>query len=98
MSIDHALVHSVEQLFNGANVHVLRTVLICYEKSKPGSKRQQRYEELLRTFVAESRRSTVALTQARQLCEASAILQIKSERLKLATDALRKTGRRDDIS
>ena len=51
MDADVHLIMQARKLITGANVHIIRTWIFCYETSKPDSARQARYEALLRDFV-----------------------------------------------
>ena len=46
--VDLASFHQVERFITDANVHYVRTWILCYETCAPGSDRQSRYEQLLR--------------------------------------------------
>jgi hypothetical protein len=50
--IDHTLIFRARNYIDGANVHRIKTWIFCYEISPVGSDARQRYERLLRDFVA----------------------------------------------
>ena len=51
MDIDHDLIARARRLTTGANVHMVKTWIFCYETSSPATPHRQRYEDLLRDFV-----------------------------------------------
>ena len=51
MPIDHFLLKEARKLVTGANVHVMKTVIYCYESTNPDSPARQNYEQLLRDSV-----------------------------------------------
>ena len=50
--LDYKLIHRARQLVNGANVHNIGTLILCYEMSPAGSGTRTDYERKLREFVA----------------------------------------------
>ncbi len=50
--LDHTLLHCARQFANGANVHLLNTLLFLYEHSSAESPDRVRYELKLRKLVA----------------------------------------------
>ena len=54
-NLDQSLLHRARKLTNGANVHIVKTWMLCYELSQPDSLERDKYERLLRQFVARSR-------------------------------------------
>jgi hypothetical protein len=53
--IDRSLVFEARKFTTGANVHLIKTWIFCYETSRPDTPQRGRYEKLLRKFVASSR-------------------------------------------
>jgi hypothetical protein len=53
VKVDRTLIYQVEKLLDGSNVHQLGTWLLCYQIAEPGSLCSDKYEQLLRQFVAE---------------------------------------------
>jgi hypothetical protein len=72
MPFDHFLLHQARKLTTGANVHLVKTWIFCYENSLPGSAAQAHYEELIRGFVRSRHRNGVVREQAEALPEHSA--------------------------
>jgi hypothetical protein len=66
--LDHSLLYQARKFITAANVHYVNTWILCYETSNPGSSRRNRYERLLREFVATRALNLVAQLQAKQLC------------------------------
>jgi hypothetical protein len=58
--LDHSLIYDARKFINGANVHYVGTWILCYEISTPDSAVSQRYEALLRDFVATKKRMQAA--------------------------------------
>jgi len=83
MSVDHSLIHAVEKVVDGANIHGLRAILMCYEKSTAGTKRRELCERLLRGFVAQSKLNVGVWQKAAQLCAIATSLH--SENLEIPT-------------
>ena len=50
--LDHCLIFQARKFINGENVHRVNTWIFCYETSIRDSPRRERYEALLRDFVA----------------------------------------------
>jgi hypothetical protein len=50
--LDYRLIHRARQLVNGANVHNIGTLILCYEMSPAGSGTRTDYERKLRELVA----------------------------------------------
>src|SRR5262249_40880203 len=97
-----SLLYSVEKMVNGANAHVLRTVLFLYQESKARSKHRARYERLLRSFLADATRqgalledSKMLCAQSRMLCAQSKSLRAKSKTLTEEMTRLRRETRQD---
>ena len=61
--IDRELIIEARKFITGANVHMLKTWLFCYETSLPGTARSSRYETLLRDFVSSKRLISKAKAQ-----------------------------------
>jgi hypothetical protein len=55
MNVDYDLISEARALTTGANVHMVKTWIFCYESSFPNTPRRERYETLLRDFVATKR-------------------------------------------
>jgi hypothetical protein len=53
--LDHSLIYQAQKYITGANVHDVMTWIACYQLSATNTKRRQRYEKLLRKFVAKQR-------------------------------------------
>ena len=53
--IDHSLVEEVRKHITGANVHRVKTWILCYSLSVPRSKSREKYEKLLRQFLASKK-------------------------------------------
>jgi hypothetical protein len=71
--VDHLLLHQARTFITGANVHYVNTWIFCYETSAADlTGRRERYEKLLRDFVA----SNTLLRAAR--------MRIESNRRRLA--------------
>ena len=88
-TLDHALVHRARLLITGDNVHLLNTLLFLYEKSSPKTLDRTRYEEKLRTLVAEKELIRAArLIGKLGVSVAKASLR-KSDELSSAIEALR---------
>lgn len=51
MALDHSLIYQARKFITGANVHDVKTWILCYETSLPDSPNRTRYEKLLREFV-----------------------------------------------
>src|ERR1043166_938162 len=66
-ALDHTLLHEVRRFITGANVHSVKTWVLCYETADPDSERRVYYERLLREFVASKYRIHVARANAEQL-------------------------------
>ena len=49
--VDHSLVYQARKFINGANVHCVKTWILCYELAEPHSAAWRQYEKLLREFV-----------------------------------------------
>jgi hypothetical protein len=60
---DHSLIYEVQKFITGANVHDVKTWIFCYETSLPNSRHHERYEKLLREFVATKRLHIAARRQ-----------------------------------
>jgi len=60
VELDEDLLANARRLFNGANVHHLKTLIFCYEEAiraqNDGQPYRGRFENSLRKFVAESGR------------------------------------------
>ena len=52
LCLDHSLLYQARKFITAANVHCVKTWIFCYETSAPHSEHRQRYEKLLREFVA----------------------------------------------
>ena len=86
--LDHSLLCQARKFVTGANVHYVKTWIFCYETSAPDSPRRQRYDKLLREFVAEKNLSlavriqaNLALNRGRHFWEASTALDEEIRRL-----------------
>src|SRR5579862_9494367 len=64
--IDSYLITQARRFITGANVHLIKTWIFCYETSCSNSTRRSRYETLLRDFVA----SNILLKMSRLRIEA----------------------------
>ena len=53
--LDHSLIYEARKFITGANVHDVKTWIFCYENSPSDSNGHERYEKLLREFVATKR-------------------------------------------
>jgi len=53
--LDHSLIHEARKFLDGANVHDLTTWISFYETSQPNTMRRDRFEQVLRIFVATRR-------------------------------------------
>jgi hypothetical protein len=53
--LDHSLIYEARKFITGENVHDVRTWIFCYENSLSDSNGHERYEKLLREFVAIKR-------------------------------------------
>jgi len=53
--LDHTLIQEARKFLDGANVHDLTTWISLYETSQPNTIRRDRFEQVLRIFVATSR-------------------------------------------
>jgi len=62
-NLDYSLIYEARKFITGANVHHVKTWIFCYETSQPQSARRQRYEILLRDFVAS--KQLIAATRIR---------------------------------
>jgi hypothetical protein len=52
--IDRILIHQARKFITAANIHYVKTWIFCYETSAPNSPRRERYETLLRGFIASN--------------------------------------------
>jgi hypothetical protein len=62
--LDHPLIYEARKFIDGANFHRVNTWIFCYETSEPNSVRRERYEVLLREFVATKRIVAAGRAQA----------------------------------
>jgi|SwirhisoilCB2_FD_contig_51_910300_length_706_multi_2_in_0_out_0_2 hypothetical protein len=53
--LDEFLIYQARKFINGANVHEVETWIFCYEFSRPQSEGRERYEKILRKFVASNK-------------------------------------------
>src|SRR5262249_27548175 len=53
-TIDRNLIRDAERLMTGANVHTIRTLILCYELSVSNPTRHSRYKRLLTQFVCSA--------------------------------------------
>ena len=51
MAVDVELIYRVRKLITAANLHRVKTWILCYEMAAPDSATQAHYEELLRSLV-----------------------------------------------
>jgi hypothetical protein len=61
--LDHSLLHEARKFVTAANVHRVKTLIFCYEISKPGSSHQKSYEKLLREFVSARRQNLQSVAE-----------------------------------
>jgi hypothetical protein len=54
--LDRCLLPDARRFITGANVHLVKTWIFCYETSIQDSPRRKRYEQLIREFVAMEKR------------------------------------------
>jgi hypothetical protein len=65
--IDVDLIEQARRFITGANVHLIKTWLFCYETSSPESAPRRRYERLLREFVGTERHRRAVRSNAEYL-------------------------------
>jgi len=61
IGLDESLIYAAKKFIDGANVHDVETWIFCYEWSKPQSDGRQRYEKILRQFVASKKLQLVRI-------------------------------------
>jgi hypothetical protein len=79
LGLDCVLISQVRTLMDGANVHAIKTWLFCYEISPPNSARRERYEELLREWLATKRQILAARAHAKSACHYSTSVRAASD-------------------
>ena len=62
--LDHSLIHEARKFLDGANVHDLTTWISFYETSQPNTLRRDRFEQVLRIFVATSKLENLRLRES----------------------------------
>jgi hypothetical protein len=77
-TIDRNLVRDAERLMTGANVHTIRTLILCYELSVSNSTRL-RYKRLLTQFVCSSIEPRIVEERLAALRDASRALCDRTE-------------------
>ena len=54
-ALDHTLIYEARKFITAENVHRVNTWIFCYETTDPASSRHNRFEGILREFVATKR-------------------------------------------
>ena len=69
--IDHSLIYNASKFITGANAHLVGTWIFCY-RTTPQSQLRDRFEKLLREFVAANNlllASRIHVNAVRRDCE-----------------------------
>jgi hypothetical protein len=90
-NLDHSLIYQARQLITGANVHHVKTWIFCYETSQPNSAHRQRYERLLREFVAAKNLTLGVRLQAQLARDRGIALQSMNPAIE---EVIRRLGRK----
>src|SRR5690349_11935497 len=79
--LDHSLIYQARKFINGENNHRVGTWIFCYETSALDSPRRERFEALLRDFVATKNMTLGIQMQAKLAVERGIELRRESTAL-----------------